>query len=156
VSPSNHCTIPPGIERQAEPEPWRAKIDNSDSDNLSPAAFAPATVSAANPEAEEERPVPVGKEFSETTLAKVPVPANFLIRSKCLETLTASFSLFSLLIVISSAVKSFTNSTVVVVNKFERDKERLPFIGRRRVSSLRPQYLVKAILDGAIAVDFIL
>ncbi len=37
-SPGNHSTNPYGIERQAEPEPRRARQDNSFSDKESPMA----------------------------------------------------------------------------------------------------------------------
>ena len=43
---------------------------------------------------------------------------------------------------------------MVVVNKFERHMEILPFSGIRSFSFLRPQYFVKAMLDGAVAVAF--
>ena len=60
-SPPNHSTKPSGIDRQAEPEAILASLDNSFSERLSPAALTPATVSAAKPEADEERPVATEK-----------------------------------------------------------------------------------------------
>jgi len=41
---------PFGIDRQAEPDPRRDKIDNSFSESCKPAAFDAATVNAANPD----------------------------------------------------------------------------------------------------------
>ena len=43
---------------------------------------------------------------------------------------------------------------MVVVSKFDKHMEMLAFLGMRNFSFLRPQYLVKAILEGATAVAF--
>ncbi len=51
---------PPKIEREAEPEPCRARRDKSASDSVKPAALLAAPANAANAEAEEARPAAVG------------------------------------------------------------------------------------------------
>ena len=85
--PSIHSTKPDGIERHADPEPWRARIESCFSESLRPAAAAAATVNAANPEADDERPVELGKLFWETTLALRLIPASLRMRSRWAKTL---------------------------------------------------------------------
>lgn len=154
--PSSHSTKPDGIDRHADPEPCRARIDSCFSVNLSPAAAAAATVNAAKPDAEEERPVELGKLFWETTLALRLMSASLRMRSRWAETRCTSevreVGGVREIRVKLSRRKFGENSTVVVVSRLERHMEMLPFSGRRSFSSLRPQYLVKAMLDGAIAV----
>ena len=54
-----------------------------------------------------------------------------------------------------SSVCDGSNSTVVVVVQFDKFIEMDEFAGRISSSSIRPQYLMKAMLAGAMAVDFI-
>ena len=156
VSPSNHSTNPSGIERQAEPDPCLARIDNSFLDKFKPAAADAATVNAANPDAEDESPVPVGKLFLVTTRAFKSIFAIFLILSKCLIALFPSLSSFRSSIIITSSLKLLLNSTVVVVKRLLKFMEILPFDGSLKTSFFLPQYLINAIFDGAIAVAFII
>jgi hypothetical protein len=79
VSPSNHSTNPFGIDLHADPDPCRAKIDSSFSENLRPKAATVAIVRAANPDADDESPVPDGKLFFVTILAQRFDFAIFLI-----------------------------------------------------------------------------
>src|SRR5690554_8093738 len=62
--------------RAAEPDPRRARTDNSRGLKSSPAAFVAASASAANPEAEDASPAPVGKSFSVITRARAVMPAR--------------------------------------------------------------------------------
>ena len=65
----SHSTKPPGTDRQAEPEPRRAKRELSRSLSFKPAAWLAARARAAKAEAEEAIPAPEGKLFSLTTSA---------------------------------------------------------------------------------------
>lgn len=116
-----------------------------------------ASVSAANPEADEERPVELGKLFWETTLALRFIPASLRMRLRWVETRPWSVRMVGEVWEVrenESALYRGENSTVVVVSKLERHIEILPFSGMRSFSFLRPQYLVKAMLEGAVAVAF--
>ena len=92
TSPVVHSTNPSGIDRHAEPDPIRARIVNSFSDNDNPAAAHPATVNAANPDADEAIPVPLGNEFFVITLAQHAKPARARILSRCNTTREISVS----------------------------------------------------------------
>ena len=63
-TPGNHSTNPSGIDLLAEPEPLRARQDNSLSDKFSPIAVLAERLNAAKAEAEEAIPVPMGKLLS--------------------------------------------------------------------------------------------
>src|SRR5258708_35629860 len=76
LSPACHSTYPPHTQRQAEPEPWRAKMLSSFCESFRPAARVAAIVSAANAELELDKPVAAGNVFWETTLANVLTPAR--------------------------------------------------------------------------------
>ena len=80
--PGCHSTNPPGIERQADPEPRRARRESSRSLSARPAALAAANASEANAEAEEAIPVPIGKLFSLVTCAPSPMPLRLRTRSR--------------------------------------------------------------------------
>src|SRR5690349_14327835 len=67
--PACHSTNPLGMDREAEPDPRRARRDNSGSLRFNPAALLPAKANAANAEAEEAIPAPEGKLFSLITSA---------------------------------------------------------------------------------------
>jgi len=142
-------------EEKKDPEPCLARILNSFSERFNPAAFAPATVNAANPEALDESPVPVGKLFSVTIFTLVLIFASFLILSICLSArLFTTGSIFPFTSIVSF-LRSELNSTVVVVSKLLKFIEILPFSGSRNASFFFPQYLINAIFDGATAVAFI-
>ena len=68
--PIIHSTNPLGMERDAEPEPRRASLDNCPSDRVKPAAREDASASAAKAAAEEAIPAPAGKLFALETSAR--------------------------------------------------------------------------------------
>ena len=78
--PACISTKPPKIERAAEPDPCRATMLRSRGDNVSPNAASPARTSAANPDADDASPAPVGKLLRLATRARVSTAA--LRRSK--------------------------------------------------------------------------
>ena len=67
--PICHSTNPLGIEREAEPEPRLANLDNSLSLKFNPAALLADNANAANAAADEAIPAPAGKLFSLVTWA---------------------------------------------------------------------------------------
>src|SRR5690606_30780031 len=71
--PACISTKPPKIERAAEPEPRLARRLNSVGESVRPSAAAPAPTSAANPDAEDASPAPVGKLLRLTTRARADV-----------------------------------------------------------------------------------
>ena len=79
--PACSSTKPPKIERAADPEPRRARIDSSLAVASTPAAAQAATARAANPEADDARPAPVGKLLVEVTVAAERMPARSRTRS---------------------------------------------------------------------------
>ena len=58
------------MERAADPEPRRARRDNSRSLKFNPAALLAAKANAANADADEAIPAPEGKLFSLTISAR--------------------------------------------------------------------------------------
>ena len=108
----------------------------------------------AKAEADDAIPVPIGNELRETTRARrpKPSPASARMRSRCSDTRAAALAVVSVpSITTSSAASAGSNSTVVVVVAASRFIEMDEFRGRRNASSLRPQYLTKAMLGCAKA-----
>lgn len=153
-SPATHSTNPPGIDRHAEPDPSRASLERAAVSSSKPPARLAARARAAKAEAEEAIPVPAGKLLTEITRANSTTPAirRTMLRNWATRTSGFPVSLISLM-VSSSSVRWLSNSTVVVVNSSARFIEIEPFTGRRSTSSRFPQYLMKAILGWAKAVD---
>ena len=77
-----HSTKPPGMERQAEPEPRRARRESSGSLSFRPAASLAARARAAKADADEAMPAPDGKLFSLTTSARASRPRRPRTRSR--------------------------------------------------------------------------
>lgn len=152
-SPGNQSTNPPGIERQADPDPLLARRDNSCSTRSRPAAVVAASANAANPAAEDAIPVPIGKLRVLSTRACVSIPAFARTRSSSVETLArASSPASSWSMVNRSADRSGKKVTLVRASRAARLKEIEPFTGRLSVSSRLPQYLIRAMFGCAIAV----
>ncbi len=84
--PICHSTNPAGIEREAEPEPRRARRDNSLSLKFKPAALLADSANAANAAAEEAIPAPAGKLFSLFTSAPSLLFVTPRTRSRIYET----------------------------------------------------------------------
>ena len=68
--PRRHSTKPPQRERQAEPEPWRARTERSRGVRAWPAAAQAAPVRAAKAAEELARPAAAGKLDSLTTVTR--------------------------------------------------------------------------------------
>ena len=145
------------MDLHEEPEPCRARMDSCFLLRFKPAAEHAANVSDAEAEADEANPAPIGKLVSDATFALRLVLENFLIKSKCFVILSLVFTSadfpFS---VIESLLKSFENSTVVVVVRPSKVIDMLEFIGKNNCPSAFPQYFMSAILEFATAVDFII
>src|SRR5262245_59687577 len=73
---------PPKIERAADPEPRRARIDSSRGESARPAAREAATASAAKPDADDASPDAVGKSLRLLTRAWIGMPACARTRSR--------------------------------------------------------------------------
>ena len=113
--------------------------------------------SAAKADDDEARPVPAGKSLRLTTQARVATPARDLIRSRCATTRSNDSPTAGLSsIVTASTNKPGRNSTVVTVVKAARFIERDGFAGRLSVSSILPQYLMKAMFGLATAVALLI
>ncbi len=121
-----------------------------------PYAAEAATASAANPEADEAIPQPVGKLFCDATRARSFRPAIRRTRSRKRPIRSADFppggapsSRIS-----SREALSSRSATVVVVTQAESVIEMLGFSGRLSAPGRFPQYLMNAILAPASAVTF--
>jgi hypothetical protein len=144
---------PPGIDRQAEPEPIRASRDRSFSFRITPTEREAARLKAANPEAEEAIPAATGKLFVLSTLANVEIPARrrtrlriVLTRSKAVPTVGSPFKINW------SCWSDGLKLTVVLVVRPDRFMDMDPLAGRWSSVSISPQYLIKAMFGWAIAV----
>jgi len=152
-SPASHSQKPVGIERQADPEPNRAKRESSASLRCSPAAVLPAKARAANAAAEEAMPAPIGKLFWLSISAKRFSPARLRMRSiKWTTRINASPSDKEPFTETRSERHAEEKATVVRVSNAPRFMEIDPFAGKRKESSRFPQYLINAIFGCATAV----
>src|SRR5580765_5857171 len=147
-------------ERAAEPEPLiRASVDNSEVESERPRARVAASVRAANPEAEDAIPEPVGNEFRVATRNEPPRLAHRRTRSRWASA-RARKATGGIESEPSSATRSIrsgsyepsSNATVDRLTHSESVIEIEAFIGIACSRSCAPQYLTKAMLAGAVCV----
>src|SRR6185437_13784324 len=150
--PAAISTKPPKIERAAEPEPRRARSDNSRASIPSPSARSTATASAAKPDAEDANPAPVGKSLPVSTRARVVMPARTRNRSRNAPILRLCASSRSPFNAMSSASSAPSKRTWVRVCNASSVMDSEPAAGRFNAASRLPQYLTSAMLGWAVAV----
>src|SRR5262245_12516849 len=150
--PACISTNPPKIERAADPEPCRATMLRSRGLRVTPSAVSAARTSAANPDAEDASPAPVGKLLRLTTRTRVSTPALCRSRSTHAEIFARSSSR-RLPSSTSSSLRSVgASSTWVSVNSESSVIEIEPTAGTFKRASALPQYLTSAKFAPARAV----
>ena len=143
--PFCHSLNPAGMDRQADPDPRRARRERSISEISSPMAVTAARVRAAKPEAEEAIPAPVGKLFSLRMWAWVEIPRSPRSRFRCLSTRSSAAPDWRLPLRSNISIGNEVSKVRRVrVSSSARFIEIEPFSGRRNAWSRLPQYLMKA------------
>src|SRR5262245_26453924 len=150
--PACISTKPPKIERAADPDPWRATMLRSRGESARPNAASAARTSAANPDAEDASPAPVGKLLRLTTRTRVSTPALRRKRSTHAEIFARSSSRRLPSSTSSSLRCADVSSTSVSVNNASSVIEIEPTAGTFRRASALPQYLTSAKFAPARAV----
>ena len=140
-------------DRQAEPEPKRARIESSLIERFSSAALLAAKAKAEKAEAEEAIPASAGKLFFEITFT-FNFSSDFFLTTLTMSITRSFFPAKTSLLSMNtlSFLNRLANSTVVRVKQLLRFIEIELLKGKLSPVFFLPQYLINAILAGDLAV----
>src|SRR6266849_5596318 len=154
VSPIFHLLKPPVTERLADPAPRRAKREISSGARRSPAAWAAAVASAANPEALAPSPMFDGKSFTLAIRNGSESGARPRMTSTTARMRSMSRAFTSRPSIVAVSRPTPPNSTVVRLVRGAVHTLIESWNGSRRTGSARPWYLMSPWIGWAAAVAF--
>ena len=148
--PARHSTNPLWTERHALPLPRRERMDRSRLFSFQPKRLFSAIVMAANPDADEAKPAAVGIVFTATTLKKVFRSGRN--KSRKSDTRRANDESGESRLPFSVTRSALSRRLMATLDpSVPSERDRLGVTGRLSSSFLLPQYLHKAMFDGANA-----